>query len=258
MRPAEAPESELTRLLRSAPALEAQGQYPQAHALWQQAGKFAEAAANPGIQALVSQALWRTLPLWWSDLRHGSLGLRRCRVDDAGFFRACFGDAAFSRQFNRLPPWQGQLERALAKAGQLPPLQTGMLMWVVQSLPDGKPLGLASLSGLDVANRRAELAIGFPGEFPATVGSKATLMMLHYALVLMPFNKVYAYVYSDNPQALHNALRLGFVHEGRLADHFRIPGQGYQTVDAIAVTRARLHGSARLKKLARRWISADW
>ena len=130
-------------------------------------------------------------------------------------------------------------------------------MWVIQSSSSG-PVGLASLSSIDTMNRRAELSIGFPGEVPVTLGVKTTLMMLHYALIMMPFNKIYAYVYEDNPKALHNAIRFGFVHEGKLNDHFNIPGHGFVTVDLIGLTRSQLLAHANLKALAKQKIGQSW
>jgi RimJ/RimL family protein N-acetyltransferase len=130
-------------------------------------------------------------------------------------------------------------------------------MWVVQSSTRG-PIGLASLSSIDTVNRKAELSIGLPGVLPPTLGIKTTLMMLHFALVMMPFNKVYAYVYEDNPQALHNAIRLGFVHEGKLNDHFHIAGHGFVNVDQIGLTRQQLRAHAGLKVLAKRKIGQVW
>ena len=119
-------------------------------------------------------------------------------------------------------------------------------------------LGLASLSSLDAINLRAELSIGFPGDVPSTMATKATLMMLHFALVLMPFNKVYTYVYQGTPLALHNTIRFGFLHEGTLKDHFNIPGYGFVSVELTGLTRAQLHGNTHLKLLAKRRIGQIW
>lgn len=244
----------------AAQACEAAGQFAQAYHLLQKCNEQRGAyGANAGsVDAMaVKSALWRLSPLWWAKLQHGGLCLRRCRAEDAEFFQKSFNDPVFSRQFNRQKPWRGNLARALEQSGQLPPLQTGLLMWVVESATSG-PIGIASLSSLDTVNLRAELSIGFPGAVAPTLGTKATLMMLHFALVMMPFNKVYAYVYQDNPQALHNTLRLGFVHEGTLKDHFNIPNHGFVSVDVTGLTRSQLHGSIYLKHLAKRKIGQVW
>lgn len=234
------------------------GHYQKAYQLLQQCSAALETTPNQAypLSALKSD-LWRLSPLWWANLQHGGLKFRRCTAQDADFYERCFNDKVFSRQFNRQRPWHGDLAAALKKSGTLPPLQTGLLQWVVEFGTKG-PIALASLSSLDPKNLRTELSIGFPGEVPSTLGIKATLMMLHFALVMMPFNKVYAYVYVDNPQALHNAVHLGFVHEGMLQDHFYIPGHGFVSVNAIGMTRVKLHGNTHLKTLAKRKIGQNW
>ncbi len=245
-------------LMASARASEEAGQYGQAYALLQRCEQLLPVDVhNTGLLRSIKAGLWRLAPLWWATLQHGGISLRRCQAEDADFFKRCFGDAQFNRQFSRRQPWRGDLALALKKSGALPPIQTGLLMWVLQSSTKG-PIGLASLSSIDTTNQRAELSIGLPGEIPSTLGIKATLMMLHFALVMMSFNKVYAYIYEDNPEALHNALRLGFVQEGKLQDHFNIAGQGFVSVNVIGLTRAQLKSNAALKALAKRKIGQVW
>jgi RimJ/RimL family protein N-acetyltransferase len=248
----------LPELMDAAQACEAAGHFAQArHWLQQCNEQLDELPANSKNIAAIQSTLWRLSPLWWANLQHGGLTLRRCRAQDADFFRRCFNDSVFSRQFNRQQPWRGDLGAALQQSGKLPPLKTGLLMWVVESSTLG-PIGLASLSSLDTVNLRAELSIGFPGAVPPTLGTKATLMMLHFALVMMPFHKVYTYVYQDNPQALHNTIRLGFVHEGTLKDHFYMAPYGFVSVHMTGLTRSQLHESLYLKRLAKRKIGQDW
>ncbi len=248
---------ELRGLLQSAQDCETTGDYAQAFRLLQRCAALLDPTADTQLAPSIKAGLWRLDPLWWANIQHGGIRLRRSQAGDADFFRRCFGDAAFRRQFNRRQPWQGDLALALDKAGRQPPIDTGLLMWVVQS-GAGSPIGLASLSSIDTLNRKAELSVGFPGDVPVKLGIKTTVMMLHFALVMMPFNKVYGYVYEDNAQALHNATRLGFSHEGTLVDHFNIPGQGFLSVNQIGLTRTQLHGHAGLKVLAKRLIGQDW
>ena len=244
-----------SELLKAAQACEKAGQYAEAHALLQRCEPLVNGI--PDMRRIVRAGLWRLSPLWWAKLQHGGIALRRCQAEDADFFHHCFADAQFCRQFNRRQPWRGNLSKALKNSGTLPPVQTGLLMWVLQSETRG-PIGLASLSSIDTTNRRTELSIGIPGKIPSTLGIKATLMMLHFALMMVNFNKVYAYIYEDNPEALHNALRLGFVHEGKLRDHFYIDGHGFVSVDALGLTLAQLKDNAHLRELAKRQINQDW
>lgn len=254
---AEQGHDDLSLLLKQAQALESAGQFAQSHLLLQRCDALCDRTVNADLIRAVRSGLWRLAPLWWAELKHGGVGLRRCHRDDADFFRTCFGDSSFQRQFNRRQPWRGDLAAALDNSGRLPPLRTGLLMWVIESKTSGR-VGLASLSSIDTFNRRAEFSIGFPGEVPATLGAKVSLMALHFALVLMPLNKVYAYVYEDNTKALSDALRLGFVQEGMLRDHFNINGEGFVSVHQIGLTRAQIHSSERLKTLARRKIGQAW
>ncbi len=246
-----------TKLLQTAKACEAAGQYDQAYRLLERCKALITNATDVEFVNAVRAGLWRLAPLWWANLQHDGICFRRCQAQDAAFFRSCFEDSVFRRQFNRKQPWQGDLALALEKSGRLPPIQTGLLMWVIQS-GAGKPIGLASMSSIDTLNLRTELSVGFPGEIPPTLGIKAILMMLHFSLVMMPFHKVYAYVYEDNAQALHNTTRLGFVHEGKLTDHFKIDGSGFVTVNQIGLTRSQLHSHAGLKVLAKRKIGQEW
>lgn len=248
----------LAELLQSARGCEASGDYVQAYRLLQECKAQLSTSDSEAMDAAaVNSGLLRLFPLWWAKIQHGGLCLRRCREGDADFYRKCFSDSLFTRQFNRQQPWRGNLNAALEQSGKLPPLKTGLLMWVVESKSQGS-IGLASLSSIDTQNLRCELSVGFPGAVPTSLGIKTTLMLLHFALVLMPFNKVYAYIYEDNPQALHNATRLGFLHEGTLKDHFNIPQHGFINVDLIGLTRMQLHGNNYLKTLAKRKIGQDW
>lgn len=245
-------------LFNSAMALEQSGNYNDAFQLLEQCDQ--SLTTQPADQALnkpVKLALWRLHPQWWATLQHGGLSLRRCQASDADFFKKTYADRQFSQQFNRQQPWFGPLDQALQQAGQLPPLQTGSVIWVVESATSGA-IGLASLSSLDTQNRRVELSVGLPGAVTPTLGIKATVMILHFAMWMMPFNKVYCYIYEDNQPALQNALRLGFLHEGTSQDHFFIDGQGFVTVNQLGLTRQQAQSNAKLKTLAKRMIGRAW
>lgn len=245
-------------LFKAAYALEQEGSYGRAYELLRRCDQLQSSdGADVGATVLTKAGLLRLSPMWWANLEHNDLRLRRCVPGDAIFFRRCFEDRDFSNQFNRQPPWSGDLGNALLKSGNLSPVQTGLLMWVIESVVTG-PIGLASFSSIDTRNYRMELSIGFPGNVPSTLGVKATLMMLHFAFFLMPFNKVYSYIYEDNAKALHNALRFGFVHEGTLSDHFNIHGHGFVNVNLIGLTRAQVKNDVTLKSLAQRRIGQKW
>ena len=157
-------------LMKSTRAAEDAGQYKQAYELLKRCEQMlATGHGNNAARRYVGAGLWRLAPLWWANLQHDGICLRRCQAKDADFFQKCFADQQFCRQFNRQWPWPGKLPEALAKHGKLPPIQSRQLMWVVEFGSLGA-IGVASLSSIDMENRRVELAIGFPGEVPPSVG----------------------------------------------------------------------------------------
>jgi hypothetical protein len=157
----------------------------------------------------------------------------------------------FSRQFNCQRPRSEDLEQGLQKSGALQPIQTEG----IQSVTWGS-IGTASFSSIDTKNLRSKLSSWMLGDVPATLGINIVLMMLHFGLVMMPCNKIYAYIYEDNPQALHNAFRFEFVPEGKLQDDFHIAGHGFVSVNHGGL--AQVHGNAELKSLAKLKFGQTW
>lgn len=195
-------------------------------------------------------------PKWSAPLSHGMVELRRCRRDDEAFFRQTFEDHRFTQQFNRQRPWSGDLARALHKFGQEPPALLKMLQWVV--CWRGESVGLISLSHLDLANARAEFSIGFPSDRSAGISHKACLLALYFAYFVAGLNKLYGYVYEGNDHALQSALRIGFKHEGFLADHFRFPPNDFVGVHAIGLTKWQALENPELLRAAARRTGRDW
>lgn len=209
----------------------------------------------------LARTLWRIAPFWWEALAHGGVRLRRCQASDAGFYRSCYADAEFAARYNRQTPWRGNLEAALAKAGQLPPLDLGQLHWAVCDTRDAcaeRAIGLASLTSLSADNQRAEFSLGVVDRRRHAVAVDASLLMLDFAFFRAGFNKLTSYVYADNPAARDNTLHLGFAQEGLLADHFFLPPGRFYDVYAMGLTRAQLQAHARLLRLARQRLGRDW
>jgi RimJ/RimL family protein N-acetyltransferase len=212
-------------------------------------------------QAWVARHQWVLAPLWSEPVQHGVVSLRRCGANDAEFFRAVYQDAAFTNRFNRQRPWSGDLGRALQRYGQEPPALLRLLQWVV-CLRD-EPVGLISLSHLDLTNSRAELSIGFPQSMSAGISHKACLLALHFAFCKAGLNKLYGYVYEGNDRALQSALRIGFKQEGFLIDHFRFAPNEFVGVHVVGLTRKQaLQNPGLVKTVARRtghhWSSDDF
>lgn len=216
-------------------------------------GKFSASAGQ--VQEL-ERLIWQVQPVWWAELNHGIVSLRRCRAADANFYRYCYQNKDFSHCFNRQNAWSGDLSKALNKFGAGAPAQLGLLQWIV--CLRGDPVGLASLSSIDQRNSRAEFSIGIPGVPPAGVAYKASLMAMHFAYFMLGLNKLYAYVYADNRKARANITRLGFREEGILQDHFYLPLDGFVTVHGFGLTRHQAQENSALVRAVRRRISQDW
>ena len=220
-----------------------------------------DAASDPSLLTAeqsqwLKATLWVLSPRWSEPVAHGMVSLRRCRPEDAEFFRASFQDQAFTHRFNRRRPWTGDLSRALLRFGQEPPALLKLLQWVV--CRHGQPVGLLSLSHIDPENGRAEFSIGLPSSHGAGVGHKASLLALHFAFFVAGVHKLCAYVYEDNPAALEAALHLGFRQEGFLVDHFRLPPHGHVSVHALGLTRQQALETPALTKAVRRRIGQNW
>ncbi len=206
---------------------------------------------------------YRIAPFWWTPLQGGGVALRRCRADDADFFSSCFSDREFSTQYNRQQPWTGDLAKALTKVGTLSPVDLKALHWIVTDKSD-HAIGLASLTSLNLANRKAEFSIGFPS-LGATRSTKAfspatmvTLLAFHFAFFVARLNKLTAYIYRGNDGALRNAQHIGFQIEGLLKDHFYLPPGEFVDVHVLGLTRAQLQANPAILRMARRRLGLDW
>jgi hypothetical protein len=224
-------------------------------ALHAAASRLAEADAD-GRRLLRSWQL-KLAPWWWQPQVGGRVQLRRTQADDADFYAAAFQTPGFGRRYNRQSSWSGDLGRALARAGTLPPLELGALHWIVCDA-DGTRLGLASLTSISLGNAKAEFSIGFPQPPAPLQAVLATLLAYDLAFFKLRLNKLYTYVYTDNLPALNNSLRVGLRQEGLLKEHFHLPPGEFVDVYAMGLTRTQLLQDARLKSMARRRLGLHW
>ena len=199
----------------------------------------------------------RANPVWWTPLGGGGISLRRTQAEDEAFYRACHADAGFVRRFNRQPPWTGDLSKALQSAGRASPLDLGAVHWVVCREGAG-PIGLASLTSLNLPHARAEVALGFPGHASPMAAIKAMLLIYDFAFLRAGFNKLWSQVYRDNDEALHNSLRAGLRQEGLLREHLYLPPGEFVDVYLMGLTRRELLSDARLVSMARRRLGLQW
>lgn len=206
-----------------------------------------------------SQALdhweWVLSPLWWLELKHGRIFLRRASSIDRAFFERCQYDQQFVKRFNRRWASGFDLQRLLWQSENLPPLHVGVMYWTV--VVDGIPRGISSLAGIDQLNRHAEFSIGFPDKPDAGIALKTSLMVIHFALWMLGLHKLIAYIYEDNESAKRNAQHLGFQIEGILGDHFFFNNEP-TSVAVFGLTRNQVLANPSLTRIARRTISQRW
>lgn len=202
---------------------------------------------------------WRlcSAPWWWEPVRTDGLQLRRTQASDAEFYRSCYNDPGFAQRFNRQSPWVGDLATALLNSGGGSPVVRHDIQWVACA-DSGEPLGLVSLSGLDLVNLKAEFAIGSTGSLSKIQAIKAMLLALHFAFFVLGLNKLYSYHYEENPESLDQIRRMGFQLEGHLTDQFRLPKYGFVSVNLTGLSLRQLRADKRLCALARRWLGVDW
>lgn len=247
--PSPAPQPELAAVAQAA----AQGLIGSARQLL----AAVTARASPAEARAVRDWQLKLAPWWWQPLQGGRVQLRRTRADDAAFYAHSFQTPDFARRYNRQTSWQGDLSRALARAGTLPPLDLGALHWIVCDAT-GTRLGLASLTSISLGNAKAEFSIGFPTPPAPQQAVLATLLAYELAFFKLRLNKLYTYVYTDNDAALHNSLRVGLRQEGLLKDHFFLPPGEFVDVHALGLTRQQLTADRRLTEIARRRLGLHW
>jgi hypothetical protein len=89
-------------------------------------------------------------------------------------------------------------------------------------------------------------------------GVMAMLLIYDFAFFKARLNKLTSYVYTANPEALHNSLRVGLRLEGELKDHFYLPPGEFVDVHVLGLTRAQLLQDQRLVQMAKRRLGLDW
>ena len=86
--------------------------------------------------------------------------------------------------------------------------------------PDGRMIGVVSLTGIDPVNRHAEfhIMIGTPDARGRGAGTSATRAMLQHAFADLNLHRVYLTVLESNGPARHVYGKIGFRVEGTLRD----------------------------------------
>lgn len=174
-------------------------------------------SSKPHVIALLKKL---TLPLepFWQQPRTGKrIVLSRMTSRHRSFLSFCRRNQAFQHQYHLFQDSsQEGIERDLKEA-ERPTSETKKISWVIET--NERPIGLASLVGIDFNNLRAEILIGIPNERAFGMGLEATLLVMEFAFSVVKLSKLFSYVYSDNIISQQNTMHLGFRQEGLLRSH---------------------------------------
>lgn len=104
---------------------------------------------------------------------------------------------------------------------------------------DEKPIGMIGLCNIDHKNHSAELGLRLVGDLSSWgkgLGTEMTYLTLDYAFNDLMLNRVYGYVLSSNPGALHVNKKCGFKVEGVQRESYYM-GDGFQDVIIVGIIR---------------------
>lgn len=156
-------------------------------------------------------------PFWQQTCTGKRIVLSRMTSRHRSFLSFCRSNRDFQRHYHLFQdPSPEGIERDLREA-ERSPFETKKIAWIIEM--DDRPIGLASLVGIDFNNSRAEILIGVPDERTFGIGLEATLLAMEFAFSTVKLSKLFSYVYSDNPDSQKNTLHLGFRQEGLLRSH---------------------------------------
>lgn len=161
--------------------------------------------------------------------------LTRRQGADAEFVRHLWQDSHFVYSFHRHAAPISQDLQQLANILEQEFLHTvgdnRAIHWIVRD-KQSTPWGLISLTEISLVHKRAEVMLGMLPDAPPGLSVAAMLVLFQFYFKALKFNKLYSFVYEDNPHSLKGTLHLGFEVEGRLRQHVLDPKTG-EYVDLI-------------------------
>lgn len=102
-----------------------------------------------------------------------------------------------------------------------------------------KAIGMIGLCNIDHKNHNAELGLRLVGDVASWgkgFGTEMTHLTLDYGFKDLMLNRIYGYVLSSNPGALHVNTKCGFQVEGIMRESYYM-GDSFQDVTLVAITR---------------------
>jgi len=165
----------------------------------------------------LKQMQQRYLPTWWQPLVGKKLKLVRIQEHHLSFLSACRNNIEFQHHYNLFKSNNIEIIKKEIQQAKQSPLEINKIEWVIEH--NETPVGIGGLVSYDGKNRRAEIQIGFPEEKNYGFAIEATLLILDFGFNALQLNKIFSYVYSDNPHSQKSTLHLGFTQEGLLRQH---------------------------------------
>lgn len=195
--------------------------------------KFQEAYQLVSTHAVRDKRLqglaWEHQPVFWSDIQAGICKLTRRNGADVEFIEKLWRMDEFVYSFHRHAVTFPKHKKDLAGILEHEFISTigtsKALHWIVRDRLS-KPWGILSLVDISLIHKRAEVMLGVMPASPIGLSSAAMLMLFQFYFKAMKFNKLYSFVYEDNPHSLKGTLHLGFKVEGRLRKHALDPKSG--------------------------------
>ncbi|MBN1314870.1 MAG: GNAT family N-acetyltransferase, partial [Anaerolineales bacterium] len=124
-------------------------------------------------------------------------------------------DSEFHRLFDADPAIP-QTAGALAKQLEENQKNESDFSFLIRSLDDDRPIGVAELDGIEWTNGNSYLSIGLGDRnyWNRGFGSDATRVLLQFAFYELNLHRVSLTVFANNQRAIHVYRKLGFIHEG--------------------------------------------
>lgn len=215
--------------------------------------------AEPGFRQ--SAALQRLLheheDFWWQPVKGRLATLKRRDPADAAFVRACWADAAFMNQFNRvarsLPKDDAALARLLERERCAIVGESHSVHWTIHS-PRG-PVGFVSATDFAAGHRRCEFMLGLLREQSSAVAVEAATLAIGFLRDQAGIERLVAYIYPDNAHAIRSAQKFGFEIEGRLRGQMRAPDGSRHDLLVLGMLICEQE-TTRAGKMLRRFVDA--
>lgn len=164
--------------------------------------------------------------------------IRRVTPDDAGLLHGWLQDpsfAAYQPTLMQICASPGDLAGRIALLQSLdPPVEIEAM---VLHRPTGAPIGIMSLAGIDLVNRKAELSLAFRRGRGTRCVAEAVAFALESAFSTLNLRKVIFHVAADNAAVLRMARRYGAVEEGCLREEVARGEAGWSDLYRFAFWR---------------------